>query len=118
MLPVAEPSDAARGSLVRLSSPARNIVTVTPQPSFSLSASAEDMPFLAEDAEVVAFDDAESRFPAPAALTDNESDGDSFITSAFKRTGSSIVKTGVKTGASIFDAVRVLGGAVRKALPN
>lgn len=45
-------------------------------------------------------------------------EGDGFLTGAFKKTGSSIVKTSVRTGASIFDAVRVVGGVVRRALPN
>jgi hypothetical protein len=42
----------------------------------------------------------------------------SFITSAFRRTGASIVRTGVKTGSSLVDAVRVVGGVVRRALPD
>jgi hypothetical protein len=41
-----------------------------------------------------------------------------FITSAFRRTGASIVRTGVKTGSSLVDAVRVVGGVVRRALPD
>ena len=49
----------------------------------------------------------------PADSTD-----DSFLTGAFKRTGTSIVKTSMKTGVSIFDAVRVVGSAVRRALPD
>jgi hypothetical protein len=40
------------------------------------------------------------------------------IAGAFKKTGSSIVKTSAKAGASILDAVRVFGGAVRRALPD
>jgi hypothetical protein len=40
------------------------------------------------------------------------------LTGAFKRTGTSIVRTGVRTGASIFDALRVVSGAVRRALPD
>ncbi len=60
---------------------------------------------------------AEATLPAPVSTSANaETDG--FITGAFKKTGSSIVRTGVKTGSSIVDAVRVVGGAVRKALPN
>lgn len=41
-----------------------------------------------------------------------------FITSAFRRTGASIVRTGVKTGSSLVDAVRVVGGVVRRVLPD
>jgi hypothetical protein len=43
--------------------------------------------------------------------------GDGLITGAFKKTGSSIVRTGARTGASIFDAMRVVSGVVRRALP-
>lgn len=53
----------------------------------------------------------------PSALV-SAGDTDGFITGAFKKTGTSIVKTSVRTGASIFDAVRVVGGVVRRALPN
>ncbi len=41
-----------------------------------------------------------------------------FLAGAFKRTGTSIVKTSMKTGVSIFGAVRVVGSAVRRALPD
>jgi hypothetical protein len=58
----------------------------------------------------------EARMPAVARA--DTGGGPGFISGAFRKTGSSIVKTGAKTGASIFDAVRVVGGAVRRALPN
>jgi hypothetical protein len=35
-----------------------------------------------------------------------------------KRTGTSIARTGRRTGASIVEAFRVVSGAVRRALPN
>jgi hypothetical protein len=47
-----------------------------------------------------------------------DSSGDGFLGSAFKRTGTSIVKTSMKTGGSIFGAVRVVGSAVRRVLPD
>jgi hypothetical protein len=48
-----------------------------------------------------------------------EGDDDSFfLTGAVKRTGASILRTSARTGASIVDAVRTLGGAFRRALPN
>lgn len=56
----------------------------------------------------------DDRFPRAAA----GSGGGSFITSAFRKTGSSIVRTGVKTGTSLAGAVRVVGSAVRRALPD
>jgi hypothetical protein len=59
---------------------------------------------------------------APAAIAAEPSAesslDDGLLAGAVKRTGTSIVKTGVKTGASIFDMMRFVGGAVRRALPN
>ena len=40
------------------------------------------------------------------------------LTGVVKRTGTSIARTGRKTGASIVDAFRAMSGAVRRALPN
>jgi hypothetical protein len=54
----------------------------------------------------------------PAVTRGSESDHDGRITGMVKRTGSSIVRTGRKTGASILDAFRAVSGAVRRALPN
>jgi hypothetical protein len=59
-----------------------------------------------------------STHTALAAGVDTTDEDGSLFTGAFKRTGSSIVRTGVKTGASIFDALRVVSGAVRRALPD
>jgi hypothetical protein len=60
--------------------------------------------------------------PAEAeAEAEVEDDGDGrggLLTGAVKRTGTSIVRTGRKTGAYILEAFRLAGGAVRKALPN
>ena len=50
------------------------------------------------------------------AMEDPSADG--FFSGAFKRTGSSLLRTGKKTGVSIVDVVRGLGGAVRKAIPT
>lgn len=55
--------------------------------------------------------------PVPAASASND-DRDGFLTGAVKRTGSSIARTGAKTGASIWDALRTVSGAVRRALPD
>jgi len=41
-----------------------------------------------------------------------------FLGTAFRKTGSSLVRTGVKTGASVVDAVRVVGGLFRRVLPD
>jgi hypothetical protein len=111
-LPVAAVSDEGVGERVGLGAPVtRTAMLVTPA-SF--------------DADNAAADLSDLRLTlAPAARTDLEpptlaasADADGFITGAFKKTGTSIVKTSVKTGASIVDAMRVVSGAVRKALPN
>jgi hypothetical protein len=53
-------------------------------------------------------------FPAPVS-SDNGS-AVSFVTDALKKTGDTIVRTGMKTGASIRDALVTFGGAFRKIL--
>ena len=55
--------------------------------------------------------------PADPASTGLADEGDGPITGVFKKAGSSIVKTGAKTGASIFDTFRIVSGMVRRALP-
>lgn len=52
--------------------------------------------------------------PVTTGLTD---EGDGLLTGAFKKAGSTIARTGAKTGASIFDTFRVVSGMVRRALP-
>jgi hypothetical protein len=56
----------------------------------------------------------------PVALVDSSSGADEsgFLSDALRKTRTSLVRTGARTGASIIDAVRVVGGAVRRALPN
>lgn len=61
--------------------------------------------------------------PAPVQVADHailadDAESSGFISTAFRWTGSSIVRTGAKTGASLADAVRVVGSVVRRALPN
>ena len=53
-----------------------------------------------------------------SAVSVSEDDGEGFIIGAAKKTRDSIVRTGRKTGASIFDAFRFVGGAMKKALPG
>ncbi|MEO7191288.1 MAG: hypothetical protein ABI051_09545 [Vicinamibacterales bacterium] len=57
------------------------------------------------------------RLAAPVSSLPDSANDDGLITSAFRKTGSSIVKTGIKTGSSIYDAVRGLSGAMRRVLP-
>jgi len=135
MLPVASPSTPAR----RTSTVARRVET-PPQPlpaSVPVMSVAMAVPWSLNDVTLTA---PPSRFdvtPAPAvsapatllalsepslpdgglrlvAASDNGSDdGDGFITGAFKKTGLSIIRGGAKTGASIADAARALGGAFK-----
>lgn len=112
-LPVAVASDSGLGAPVGLAAPVtRNAPLVAPAsfelPVATVASYEPHLPLAATD---------NVPLPAPTSTTASaESDG--FLTGAFKKTGSSIVKTGMKTGSSIYDAVRVVGGAVRKALPN
>jgi hypothetical protein len=112
-LPVTAPSESGVGEPVGLAAPVTRTAMVVMPASFEpMTASSETYePHLA----LAALDSVELQAPASPA---GSADSDGFITGAFKKTGSSIVRTGVKTGASIYDAVRVVGGAVRKALPN
>lgn len=54
--------------------------------------------------------------PTLAAVSHEAEDG--FVSDAFKKTGTSIVRTSRRTGASIVDAMRVVSGVVKRALPN
>ena len=54
----------------------------------------------------------------PMLSSASQSDDDGFLTDAMKKTGTSILRTGVKTGTSIRDAMRAIGGAVRRAFPG
>ena len=48
---------------------------------------------------------------------ENGGDPGGMFSGAFKKTGQSIVKGGVKTGASIVDAMRAVSGAFKKVWP-
>ncbi len=56
--------------------------------------------------------------PRLTASWADEAEDDGFLTGAVKRTGVSILRTSARAGASVFDAFRSLGGAVKRALPN
>jgi hypothetical protein len=115
MLPVAVPDVVGLGPAVWLpdpEQPAEELVLV--------AAMAVENPVLtlepsAEEPESVAT--AHGARLVPAASAAGVDEGDGLITGAMKKTGSSILKTGARTGASIFDMVRVVGGMVRRALP-
>ncbi len=91
--------------------------------SFDVTRSAEPVemtyePLAPEDLELYA-EPEPMLIPTRASLVSSiaADDGDGLLTGAMKKTGSSIVRTGVKTGASFLDAVRVVSSAVRRALP-
>ena len=106
-LPVAHRIDLAGSTAIALAAPPvapAPVVTPAPPPTDPFVAAAGD-----------AFPDAPLRFAPPATLAD---DSDGFIVGAVKKTRDSIVRTGRKTGASIFDAFRFVGGKMKKALPG
>jgi len=122
-LPVTETSDRGLGEPVALFEPVTRTALVLTPVSFdtTLSNREGDQPF----AQLAVDDGVAVTMPSPiatSASSNSSDDEDGFIAGAFKRTGSTIVRGGVKTGTSVVDAVRVLtgavGGAVRKALPN
>lgn len=116
-LPAEGPTGDQLGTTLSLSAPAPSVVLASAIPvvddrvAVMALAMVEDVEFAPDGLQDV-----------PAAQTAVQqvsvAEGDGFLTGAFKKTGSSIVKTSVRTGASIFDAVRVVGGVVRRALPN
>jgi hypothetical protein len=55
---------------------------------------------------------------APEAYRAEAAERGGFISGAFRRTGSSIARTGAVTGGSVVDAVRIVGGAVRRVIPH
>lgn len=56
--------------------------------------------------------------PAESTYNAEAVDHGGFIGGALRRTGSSIARTGARTGGSLVDAVRIVGSAVRRALPD
>ncbi len=56
--------------------------------------------------------------PRHTASWSTDADDAGFLTGAVKRTGASILRTSARAGASVFDAFRSLGGALKRALPN
>jgi hypothetical protein len=52
-----------------------------------------------------------------APVSSGEDDGNGFISSAFRKTGSSIASAGSKTGASILGAFRTVTGVMRRVNP-
>jgi hypothetical protein len=89
-----------------------------PAESLVLLASAERAPVIADDAASSLAEPAEVSSPRSGAPLTADGEEDGFLTDAVKRTGASIFKTSAKAGLSVFDAVRSLGGAMKRALPN
>jgi len=112
-LPVTDTLPVAVGQQVSLAMP--NAFPPAAQPALTTDPS-NVVPAADYQSVALMIDDGAFGIESSLAPVDDEPDG--LITGAFKKAGSSIMKTGMKTGASIFDAARVIGGAVRKALPN
>ncbi len=110
-LPVMTTADLRVGSEVRIAAPVVRMaaLTSTPAPVDAVQSRSDYQPYMLGS-------DAAARYEPATLVSDDDSDG--FFSGAFKKTGTSIVRTGVRTGSSIVDAVRVVGGAVRRALPN
>jgi hypothetical protein len=110
-LPVATTAELRVGSEVRIAAPAMRMAALTPAqaPADAIQPRTDYQPYMLGT-------DTAARYEPATLVSDDDSDG--FFSGAFKKTGTSIVRTGVRTGSSIVDAVRVVGGAVRKALPN
>lgn len=107
-LPVADDLSLARG--VSLGEPPLPAV-VTPVAATRVSASEIALPAAPEPPPPL------GPIPPDAPLVDRSPDG--FLgnaTSAFKKTGESIVNTTVKTGASILKAFGLVGGAFKKVI--
>jgi hypothetical protein len=106
--------DAVANPAIRLTRPPVEVADETDALALAAAFDTDGVELSIQPPDVVL---ASSRAALAAGVDTSDDDG-SLVTGAFKRTGSSIVRTGVKTGASIFDALRVVSGAVRRALPD
>jgi hypothetical protein len=108
-LPIAQTASLEVGRPVRLYAPVYRSIAVA---SFS-EPSSDELAGVAGDDGLI-----ESQWlPERIAFDATQAPDDGFFTAAVKKTGSSIVRTGARTGASIVDGLRAVGGAVRWALP-
>jgi hypothetical protein len=99
---------------IAMAAPPPATVSVRPI-AFSLEYSRGEEVALSEPAE---WPIATLAMTTPPVSLSSEQDDDGLFSGMVKRTGSSIVRGGRKTGASIVEAFRVVSGAVRRALPN
>ena len=107
-LPVSDRIDLTSSTAAALVAP-----PVAPQPSVTWAQEQTDVPV--SDVTGNAFTNSPVLL---SAVSVSEDDGEGFIVGAAKKTRDSIVRTSRKTGASIFDAFRFVGGAMKKALPG
>jgi hypothetical protein len=115
VLPIASMTEMVLLEAVNLSRPAASMPVETFAASFDDAALGQEIvlsqPTVVRASTTLAL--------AGSAMSSSEGEGhDGLITGAVKRTGTSILRTGRKTGASIVEAFRVVSGAFRRALPN
>ena len=94
-------------------------VAELPPPAF-VNVRHDEMPLFQGPTVVLTAPDAALSAPHTvlAANVSGDDDRDGFLKTAFRRTGSSILWTGMKTGSSLVGAVRIVSNVVRRALPN
>ena len=109
-LPLADSIDLTGSAAAALVAP-----PVALQPSVPTSAQEQNDVPVSDDVTANALTNSPVRL---SAVSVSEDDGEGFIVGAAKKTRDSIVRTSRKTGASIFDAFRFVGGAMKKALPG
>lgn len=93
-------------------------IDLQPLPPPELVLVRNDLSMASMPVELTAPDDPSRRADTTGMGATSSGRGDGFITGAFRKTGSSIVVAGARTGTSLVDAVRVVGSMFRRALPD
>jgi hypothetical protein len=104
-------------ALMRLGAPATlGPLASAAAPTSDAVALTEDLALPVVDMRVAEapFSGSVAHFAAPVQDDDQSTMG--FVTDAFKKTGRTLMRTGVKTGATIRDALLRVGGAFKKVL--
>jgi hypothetical protein len=121
-LPVTSLADSFISQPVALGPPASEPLVIVAMPESAGEEVALSVPavFDRRDTDIADFGDSRETISlnAPPGVLANADEREGAITGALKRTGSSIVRTSMKTGASFVDMLRVVNRAVRRALPT